>query len=72
MFLFFSDDILNAGGGNREKVAEAQKQARVISGKEYAEKKAREKAEREKQLEAEAKRKATAQQKAQKVERRRH
>nr|CDS30809.1 expressed conserved protein [Hymenolepis microstoma] len=66
------DDILSAGGGNREKVAEAQKQARVISGKEFAERKAREKAARERQLETEAKRKANAQQKAQKVERRRH
>ncbi|VDO00469.1 unnamed protein product [Rodentolepis nana] len=70
--IVLTDDILNAGGGNREKVAEAQKQARVISGKEFAERKAREKAAREKQLEAEAKRKANAQQKAQKVERRRH
>ncbi|VDL42913.1 unnamed protein product [Hymenolepis diminuta] len=66
------DDILDAGGGNREKVVEAQKQARVISGKEFAERRVREKIQREKQLEAEAKRRTSAQQKAQKVERRRH
>lgn len=54
-----------------ERTAEEAKQARIISGKELAERKAREKVERERQLEAVAKRKANAQQRTQKVERRR-
>nr|CUU99910.1 hypothetical transcript [Hymenolepis microstoma] len=74
--LLFSDDdhgILNTGGGNHEKVAQAQNRARVISGKELAERKAQEKVARERQLEAEGKkRKTNAQQKAQKLERRRY
>ncbi|VDD74559.1 unnamed protein product [Mesocestoides corti] len=64
-------DILLAGGGNRERVKEAEKAARVAAAADHAERRAKEKAERTKQLETEAKRKATAQQRAQKVERRR-
>nr|VZI19468.1 unnamed protein product [Spirometra erinaceieuropaei] len=64
-------DLLYEGGGNRERVIEAEKAARAKAAQEHAEGRNREKAERAKQLEAQANRKQAAQQKAQKQERRR-
>ncbi|BHF84157.1 hypothetical protein SprV_0902730700 [Sparganum proliferum] len=66
-----STDLLYEGGGNRERVIEAEKAARAKAALEHAEGRNREKAERAKQLEAQANRKQAAQQKAQKQERRR-
>ncbi|VDL98016.1 unnamed protein product [Schistocephalus solidus] len=66
-----STDILYEGGGNRERVIEAEKATRAKAAQEHAEGRNREKAERAKQLEAQATRKQAAQQKAQKQERRR-
>ncbi|KAL5963335.1 hypothetical protein TSMEX_008931 [Taenia solium] len=66
------DDVLFAGGGNRERAVEAEKLARVISAREYAERKTKEKAERAHQLEENARKKVDAHQRTQKLERRRH
>lgn len=44
------DDVLLSSGGNRERAAEAEKLARVISAREYAEARSKEKAEQVHQL----------------------
>lgn len=61
-----------AGGGNRERAAEAQKLARVISAREYTERRMKEESERTNQLEENARKKVDAHERAQKLERRRH
>ncbi|VDM32867.1 unnamed protein product [Hydatigera taeniaeformis] len=66
------EDVLHADGGKRERVIEAEKLNRVISAREYAESRAKAKAERAGQEEENAKRKVVVHQRTQKLERRRH
>lgn len=74
LLFFFSiliGDILSAGGSNGGQAKETGKLARVISGREYLEKKMLEKPDCEQPEASTAKRKTNAPQKSQKMERRR-
>ncbi|KAL5105784.1 hypothetical protein TcWFU_004775 [Taenia crassiceps] len=65
------DDVLFPGGGNRERAMEAQKLARVISAREYTERRTKEKGQLA-NAEENARKSVDAHQRTQKLERRRH